>query len=598
MQDRRIIVVGAVIAVVLGLLLANYVGLFGEDYGTGLSLNTTTKKAEYYGYYAGKDKKYLYGDDGELLNEVYISSWQPQGKSTEISFYGKFYFNQYYYYAVIADSPKFFLGQYAWVVSYIDSNRQTHTIINGINNWYDRDIVVDLSGQIGGNLPNMPYKKVSDWTVVGQYAQPNNIWGDNTWTCFVEDYAHGISNWHLLQTAPLSFKIKGNKIGGLIVDLYIEVTELDCPISGCRWLSRSVGYVVHDEAYLASGIGRVDVLGVNSIRQDGTTRTIPTNREVPLYVFEEGSTIVFTVDTGYAGVTTGEKGWRLAVYKSDQTQPLKIWWLDDDLRNYHIEWTIPKGTWTPGGENELTVVLTNTIIDQAEKTFFVVDNISKIPGITQITLDKSEYNEGETVHVTLRAEANPLGTGEISQFRVQVKWDSEDSTNYILNKYIPAYHISGLTYEASFSFEVNKPNRDFYVIAWAVDSEGRKGGAGTISAYVKQVYGNYKITFHVVDTNGDPIERAKIEIKGVTTKYTDANGNATFWLENKQYEYTVSKDGYKAFSSSFVANADKTIEVTLQPVWSWVLILIGAIVLIAIVSGVVYYYYKKKGGIK
>jgi len=75
MQDRRIIVVGAVIAVVLGLLLANYVGLFGEDYGTGLSLNTTTKKAEYYGYYAGKDKKYLYGDGGELLNEVYISSW-------------------------------------------------------------------------------------------------------------------------------------------------------------------------------------------------------------------------------------------------------------------------------------------------------------------------------------------------------------------------------------------------------------------------------------------------------------------------------------------------------------------------------------------
>ncbi|RLJ04495.1 MAG: hypothetical protein DRP18_04635, partial [Candidatus Aenigmatarchaeota archaeon] len=589
----------AVIAVVLGLLLANYVGLFGEDYGTGLSLNTTTKKAEYYGYYAGKDKKYLYGDGGELLNEVYISSWQPQGKSTEISFYGEFYFNQYYYYAVIADSPKFFLGQYAWVVSYIDSNRQTHTIINGINNWYDRDIVVDLSGQIGGNLPNMPYKKVSDWTVVGQYAQPNNIWGDNTWTCFVEDYAHGISNWHLLQTAPLSFKIKGNKIGGLIVDLYIEVTELDCPISGCRWLSRSVGYVVHDEAYLASGIGRVDVLGANSIRQDGTTYTEGTNREVPLYVFEEGSTIYLSVDTGYAGAVSGQKGWRLAIYKADQTQPLKIWWLDDDLRGYEIEWTIPQGTFTPGGNNRMKVVLTNTIIDQAETTFFVVDKLNKIPGTPQVILDRSQYNEGDTVHVTLRAEANPNGTGEITKFYVEVKWDSPDSTNYVISpKYLTAHHVSGFTYETSFSFIVNRPNRYFYVLAWAMDRDGRSSGRGTNEAYVKQVYGNYKITFHVVDTNGDPIERAKIEIKGVTTKYTDANGNATFWLENKQYEYTVSKDGYKAFSSSFVANADKTIEVTLQPVWSWVLILIGAIVLIAIVSGVVYYYYKKKGGIK
>jgi len=600
MQDRRIIVVGAVIAVVLGLLLANYVGLFGEDYGTGLSLNTTTKKAEYYGYYAGKDKKYLYGDGGELLNEVYISSWQPQGKSTEISFYGKFYFNQYYYYAVIADSPKFFLGQYAWVVSYIDSNRQTHTIINGINNWYDRDIVVDLSGQIGGNLPNMPYKKVSDWTVVGQYAQPNNIWGDNTWTCFVEDYAHGISNWHLLQTAPLSFKIKGNKIGGLIVDLYIEVTELDCPISGCRWLSRSVGYVVHDEAYLASGIGRVDVLGTNSIRQDGTTYTEGTNREVPLYVFEEGSTIYLSVDTGYAGAMTGEKGWRLAIYKPTQTEPLKVWWLDDDLRGYVVSWTIPKGTWTPGGrdENRLEVYLTNTVIDQAEVTFAIVDNISKMPGVPTIETDKPRYMKGETVKLTLTAEANPITQSPIKEFYVEIRYDDPQSPDFDRMR-VPAYHVSGLTYRGTTRFTAEQSG-ELIISAMSWDEAGRYSDKVTVRDIdVEEGYGNYEITVFVNETDGTPISGAKVTIGG-QTGYTSTNGKVTFWLKWGTYSITVEKAGYNTHKGKVVVNSDKIIEITLTPSilppegWAIYLVIAVAIAVIIYVGVMVYKKYSRR----
>jgi len=43
MQNRRLIVIGIILAVVLGLLISNYVGLFGEDYGTGLNINTETR---------------------------------------------------------------------------------------------------------------------------------------------------------------------------------------------------------------------------------------------------------------------------------------------------------------------------------------------------------------------------------------------------------------------------------------------------------------------------------------------------------------------------------------------------------------------------
>jgi len=582
LQNRKLIVTGIILAVVLGLLISNYVGLFGEDYGTGLNINTETRKFEFKGHYDGKGYKFLYTDPyhEQLDSTVYITSWQQNGKSVKISTKAKFYFRDGWNYNGWSHFPELFaLGQYAWVVQYIDTNNHWHTIIDGRNNWFDRDVVVIESGKLMGNLPNCYYSS-------GE--RTDNVFGDDTWT-----HAESFGDWRNLETGTLVFSIKGVKIGAIRVFCVIEAMELRSAwIWNWEWIGGEY-LISEDWAYLAPGIGRVDVLGVNSIRQDGTIRTIPTNREVPLYVFEEGSTVVFSVDTGYAGAVTGQKGWRLAVYKSDQTQPLAVWWLDDDLRNYHIEWTIPKGTWTPGGDNELTVVLTNTVIDQAERTFFVVDNISKIPGTTQIILDKSEYNEGDTVHATLRAEANPAGTGEISQFRVQVKWDRPDSTDYILNKYIPAYHIQGLTYGASFSFTVNRPNRRFYIIAWAIDSEGRAGGAGQTSAYVKQVYGNYKITVFVKEPDGTPISNAKVTI-GQIVRYTGNDGKSIFYLQKGDYQMTVSKAGYSTYRGSVYVNADKTITVTISPVVQppsgWIFYLIVAIVVtIALYVGVVIY---------
>ena len=589
---QKKILIGIILIVGLGLIISNYVELFGGDYGTGLNINTTTQKYEHYGHFVGKDKKFLYTQDYEMLKESYIVSWLPDENSMLITATAKFRFKQY---DSGWGSPTFILGQYAWMVVYEDTNRNMHTIIDGQHNHVDSNYVAEVGGSVQGNLPNMIYKPSSQLPVATS-SPPANSWGSSTWTWYESDIYNPNPPWHDMQT-QFSFKIKGTKIGAIRVYCVLEYAELDQTLTGLRWRGGNL-LVVEDWAYLASGVGKVDVLGANSIRQDGTTETQPTNREVPLYVFEEGSTVVFSVDTGYAGAVSGNKGWRLAVYKSDQTQPLSVWWLDDDLRGYEIEWTIPQGIYNPTGSNRMKVILTNTVIDQAETTFFVVDKLNKIPGTPQVILDKSQYNEGDTVHVTLRADANPNGTGEITKFYVEVKWDSPDSTSYVISpKYLTAHHVSGLTYEVSFSFTVNRPNKYFYILAWAIDSENRASGRGTNDAYVKQVYGNYKITFHVVDTNGDPIERAKIAINGVV-RYTDANGNATFWLENKQYEYTVSKEGYKTFSSTLVANADKTIEVTLQPLWSWTLILIGAIGLIAIISGIVYYYKKKKGGVK
>ena len=566
-MQKKIIIAGIILAIALGLLISSHIRLFGENYGTGLSLNTETRKATYYGHYAGKGKKYLYGDGDELMNRVYITSWLPDENSMEISFYGQFYFNQYYQYFVIAGSPIFFLGQYAWVVKYIDSNKKWHTIINGINGWYDRNIVTELHGQIGGNLPNMIYRKISDWTIVGKYAQPHNIWGDNTWTCFVDDFARGTSKWHLIQTAPLSFKIKGNKIGGIVIDLYIEVAELDCPISGCRWVAYSVGYIVHDEAYLASGIGKVDVLGVNALRQEGNVTTIPTGREVPLYVFEEGSEVIFEVDTGYAGAVTGEKGWRLAVYKADRPEPLAVWWLDDDLRNYEVRWKIPEGTFTPGGNNRMTVVLTNTIIDQAERTFFVVDKIEYCPGPTTIIPDKEKYVKGDEAHVTLRADANPKTKARIVKFYFEAKYGSEYSTDYAIKTYVPATHVGGLTYEGKVRFIITKGDKKLYMQAHAIDELGRPGDAGKYMVETETGYGNYKLTIYVQEPDGTPIKNAEVRVDNLPPRYTDDEGKVIFWVKYGSHHYKVHKSGYYDAEGDVEVVGQMKIVVTLRPKW-------------------------------
>lgn len=588
-MDKRIAVVGILLVAVLGLIISPYVKLFGEDYGTGLNINTETKKFEIKGHYNVNGKKIFYTDPEweQLDSDVYITSWMPNENSMKIITTAKFYLAGHSGGVEPFLFPDIFFGQYAWMVEYIDTSNHHHLIIDGRNNWIDTNYVSVVQGEVMGNIPGKNYDTQGGWV-------SGNVFGDNTWFYIP---AAGGWRWEHLQTPSLSFVIKGNKVGAIRVYCLLEYAEMrGNPFLGGRAHAGEL-LASEDWAYLASGIGKVDVLGTNSVRQEGTTRTIPTNRVVPLYVFEEGSTVVFSVDTGYAGAASGQKGWRLAVYKSDQTQPLAVWWLDDDLRNYHIEWTIPKGTWTPGGDNEMMVVLTNTVIDQAEKTFFVVDNISKIPGKPQIIMDRTQYNEGDTVHVILRAEANPDGTGEVSEFRVQVKWDSPDSTSYILNKRLPAYHIEGLTYGTSFEFTVDRPNRYFYILVWALDREGRAND-NMASGYVKQVYGNYKVTFHVVDINGKPVEGAKVEVKGVASRDTDSNGNATFYLERKQYEYTVSKEGYKDFSSTFTASANMVIDVTLQPAWSVVSLLVGSIGAAAGVGGIVYYYKKKKGGVR
>jgi len=594
MQNRRLIVIGIILAVVLGLLISNYVGLFGEDYGTGLNINTETRKFEHHANYnegAQKGGKFLYTADGEQLNnKVYISSWQPQGKSTTIVTTAKFYFRTYYENPPYGTIPWIYLGQYYWKILYEDPQKQWHTLIDGEHNYINREYVVDVYGKISGNLPNANYEPV--------HKAPN-IFGDNTWTdldCPPSGTASHWSKWVYAETSSLSFKIKGTHIGAIRAYCVIEYMEMDWVNYWIPWDDTwRAGTLLASEdwAYLAPGIGKVDVLGVNSIRQNGTTYTEGTNREVPLYVFEEGSTVHLSVDTGYAGAVTGQKGWRLAIYKPTQAQPLAVWWLDDDLRGYEITWTIPKGTWTPGGleANRLEVHLTNTIIDQSEVTFMVVDNISKIPEKPTIETDKPKYLEGETVTLTLTAKSNSITKAPIKTFYVEIRYNNPYSADFD-KFYVPAHHVSGLTYRGTTKFEAVESGK-LIIYAWAWDEEGRYSDRTDKYIDVEEGYGNYKITIFVNETDGTPISGAKIILSG-QIKYTSSDGKAVYWLPWGTYPITVEKAGYNTYRGQVIVNADKTIVVTLTPLISppegWATYLVIAIVLtILILIGVVIY---------
>jgi len=585
MQNRRLIVIGIILAVVLGLLISNYVGLFGEDYGTGLNINTETRKYEIYGHYNVKGKKIFYTDPywEQLDSNVYIVSWMPDENSMKIVTTAKFYLAGHNGGIAPFLFPDIFFGQYAWIVEYIDTNNQHHIIINGRNNWIDTNYVTIVQGEISGNIPGKNYNTQGGWV-------SGNVFGDNTW--FYITPMDGWK-WEHLQTPTLSFVIKGNKIGAIRAYCVLEFAEMNGnPYLGGKAYAGEL-LASEDWAYLAPGIGRVDVLGVNSIRQDGTTYTEGTNREVPLYVFEEGSTVHLSVDTGYAGAVTGQKGWRLAIYKPTQAQPLAVWWLDDDLRGYEITWTIPKGTWTPGGleANRLEVHLTNTIIDQSEVTFMVVDNISKIPEKPTIETDKPKYLEGETVTLTLTAKSNSITKAPIKTFYVEIRYNNPYSADFD-KFYVPAHHVSGLTYRGTTKFEAVESGK-LIIYAWAWDEEGRYSDRTDKYIDVEEGYGNYRITIFVNETDGTPISGAKIILSG-QIKYTSSDGKAVYWLPWGTYPITVEKAGYNTYRGQVIVNADKTIVVTLTPLISppesWVTYLVIAIVLtILILIGVVMY---------
>ena len=62
------------------------------------------------------------------------------------------------------------------------------------------------------------------------------------------------------------------------------------------------------------------------------------------------------------------------------------------------------------------------------------------------------------------------------------------------------------------------------------------------------------IIFHVTNENEEPLEKATVEIGGKTAT-TDSRGQATVdGLNEQEYDYTITKDGYKPYVDFVTGN--------------------------------------------
>lgn len=259
---------------------------------------------------------------------------------------------------------------------------------------------------------------------------------------------------------PIGFCLKGPHVGILRVQ---QKTEFSASLG----LQKETHTTSEDYAFLISGKGNVELAG-------SQTRYI-----------EGIDTVKFRVDTGYSGYTMGgeyvNRGWELKVY-DNYGDLKKTWLINDDKQGTRydkngdlLDYAIPSGSFNPTGSNMWTAVLTNTLFNQDDETFFAISQeaLQQAPGIKSIEFGEDEYNMGNAVTIHLEGIPNPEGRNKIDGFIVNILYGT-DGTDYVEN-----YHqryVSSSGDSTTISFRASKGDTYVTVEAWAFDAPESQGG--------------------------------------------------------------------------------------------------------------------------
>lgn len=259
---------------------------------------------------------------------------------------------------------------------------------------------------------------------------------------------------------PIGFSLKGPQVGILRVQQRTEFTALFGTLKETHTTSE-------DYAFLISGTGNVEIVGEQTRYIEGI------------------DTVKFRVDTGYSGYTQGgvyiDRGWELKIY--DNYGDLKTKWdiADDkqgtryDKNGVLLDYDIPSGSFNPVGSNTWTAVLTNTLFNQDDETFFSisVEALLQAPDIKPIKFGEDEYHMGNTVMVYLEGIPNPAGRNNIDGFLVNILYGG-DGSDYVENYHQKYVSSSGNI--ATISFRASKGDTYVTVEAWAFDGPESEGG--------------------------------------------------------------------------------------------------------------------------
>lgn len=259
---------------------------------------------------------------------------------------------------------------------------------------------------------------------------------------------------------PVEFNIKDAQVGALRIKQIGKFIALAGTQTTYETLST-------DYVFLISGHGNVDIV-------DPQTR----------YIAGE-DTIRFRVDTGYSGSTQGgiytSRGWELKVY-DNYGSVRKTWYIDDDKQgtrydknNQLLDYQIPSDAVSSGQSHTWRVVLTNTLFNQDDETFFAItkDELAQAPGIKPIVFSETTYELGDTVVITLEGVPNAEGRNTIDGFLVNIMYGT-DGTDYIEGYHLKYVKATG--YKSTISFEAAKGDTYVTVEAWAFDYPEASGG--------------------------------------------------------------------------------------------------------------------------
>ena len=346
----------------------------------------------------------------------------------------------------------------------------------------ERSIDVVLYGNIAPQIPNNPWQPDYGWYKVDiKYSQyqgwqtiintkDNQV--DTTVVSFVSGstvkqryYAKEGSviepSYGLKALAPITFSLNGPHVGIIRVRQYTE-------FSAYLGLQHDTKITSEDYTFLISGEGNVDIV-------NGQTRYI-----------EGVDTVKFSVTTGYSGYTQGGQyvshGWELKIY-NNYGDMVKKWNIGDDKLNTRydvngkiLNYPIPSGSFNPSGSNTWSAVLTNTLFNQDDETFFAISKeaLQQAPDIKPIRFDDSQYNLGDSVTITLEGIPNPEGRNTIDGFLVNILY-GRDGIDYVVGyhlKYIKASFFNN----AQITFTPSKGDTYITIEAWAFDYPESEGG--------------------------------------------------------------------------------------------------------------------------
>ena len=205
------------------------------------------------------------------------------------------------------------------------------------------------------------------------------------------------------------FNLKGPHVGAIRIR---QMTEF----KAAAGMQSTTETVSTDYCLMISGTGTVDIVD-----------------EMEQYVAGR-DTVKFRVTTGYSGQTQSQfsggptSGWELQLYNNVGTR-VKTWEIDDDKLNTRydktgalLDFAIPEDAVEPGVDRIWTAKLCNTLFEQDRITTFVItkEEEEQCPGIMPIQVDKSSYNLGDTVVITLEGIPEPLGRNTIAGFYVTI----------------------------------------------------------------------------------------------------------------------------------------------------------------------------------